>query len=446
MSKRSFQGLALLTRRSAALNQRKVSVRPFSIFPGVLSSFENMKVWRKDFLVQHGQDKISSRSFSKFYKSNNNEHQYKDGDDVFGEALDHSVDLEHARPGDVINVPYELTINSSFRDFWQSAFYSHDRINTSTPFARKLGFQDQVMPFSLMLFLCGSMSHADNATVQVGFKNAIYHWPVFAGDTMRKKFIVKSVRSSSNNKFSIFTFFCELSNQRDTVVFTADKTMIFPFPVSECETEFPVTPPVKQLEDHLVSRADSLGELGSHSLQAFRPGQLLFHSMVRPLSGGHSMQLASMARLTHERHFNNRKYNREEMYIPGGLVLGLTFSSAARDLHEVLHDELLECSYINNLHPWDTVSAFTFIKSMDENITGDLESLHIRTIGVKNMDLVEELKGKPIPLDLLTKSTLRTKAVETICKDKIPELSKKIVSIVDRKILRQSPKQEAFLL
>ena len=69
--------------------------------------------------------------------------------------------------GEVIDIPYELTISPAFRDQWQSAFYSHDRLNTSTPFARKLGFQDQVLPFSLMLFLAGSMSHADSATVQV---------------------------------------------------------------------------------------------------------------------------------------------------------------------------------------------------------------------------------------------------------------------------------------
>mgnify|MGYP001113887130 CR=1 FL=1 len=79
----------------------------------------------------------------------------------------------------------------SLRDFWQSAFYSHDRINTSTPFARKLGFQDQLLPFTLMLFLTGSMSHADAAKVQVGFKNAVYHWPGFAGDTFKKRFKIK---------------------------------------------------------------------------------------------------------------------------------------------------------------------------------------------------------------------------------------------------------------
>ena len=97
---------------------------------------------------------------------------------VSGEIRDNVIDLKKTRPGDVINIPYELTISNSFKDFWHSAFYSQDRINTSTPFCRSLGLQDQVMPFSMMLFLTGSMSHAyDYAKIESGYKNAIYHWP-----------------------------------------------------------------------------------------------------------------------------------------------------------------------------------------------------------------------------------------------------------------------------
>lgn len=33
------------------------------------------------------------------------------------------------------------------RDFWQAAFSTHDRINTSTPFARQMNLQDQVRAF-----------------------------------------------------------------------------------------------------------------------------------------------------------------------------------------------------------------------------------------------------------------------------------------------------------
>lgn len=53
------------------------------------------------------------------------------------------------------------------------------------------------------------------------------------------------------------------------------------------------------------------------------------------------------------------------MYVwTGGLVLGLTLSSSARDLHEVLHEELIECSFINHVHPWGTDTRHPSQKSI----------------------------------------------------------------------------------
>lgn len=117
--------------------------------------------------------------------------------------LDLARDFRTARPGDVITPPYELTVSDAMQDFWQSAFHNQDRISTSTPFARKIGLQDRVLPFGLMLFLTGGMTHADAAKVQVGFDNAIYHFPAFAGDTFTKRFTVKSVRNTSDGHHTV---------------------------------------------------------------------------------------------------------------------------------------------------------------------------------------------------------------------------------------------------
>ena len=62
--------------------------------------------------------------------------------------------------------------------------------------------------------------------------------------------------------------------------------------------------------------------------------------------------------------------------------MGLTTSLASRDLHEVLYEELLECSFPNNLAPGDTVGALTFIKSLEEHLSGDIECITVRTIGI----------------------------------------------------------------
>lgn len=195
---------------------------------------------------------------SQFYKIQETASPKDSKQSIVGEVIDHSIDLKSVRPGDVIDVPYEMTISHSLRDFWQSAFYSHDRINTSTPFARSLNIQDQVIPFGLMLFLAGSMSHADQAKLQTGFKNAKYLWPAFAGDTLKKKFIIRSLRSTSDGQNSIFTIDCEVTNQRGIVVFTCEKTMLFPFIVPPSEVVVDTSTPNMAFLEHLIEQAETL--------------------------------------------------------------------------------------------------------------------------------------------------------------------------------------------
>lgn len=367
--------------------------------------------------------------------------------EVVGEVIDHAVPLINARPGDHVDVPYEVTVSPSMRDFWQSAFYTHDRINTSTVFARHLGLQDQIVPFSLMLFLAGSMSHADHAKAQTGYRNAKYHWPAFAGDTFRKRFTIQSLRTTSDGRRSIFNILCELRNQRDRIVFTTEKTMLFPFkvPGSSVTSESPPDPGSDFL-DHLIKQTETLQDIGSQTLVSLRPGQLILHTLARPLSETHMMQLATLGRLTHERHFNTRQFKRSELFVPGGQVFGLTTALASRDLHEVLYEELLECSFPNNLHPGETVGALTYVGELEEHVSGDVEAINIRTFGVKNTDIARTLASRPLPAELFRGKHLRPAALEEVLKKHCPELAKVVVCVADRRIYRQSPKQVPFLL
>jgi hypothetical protein len=134
------------------------------------------------------------------------------------------------------------------------------------------------------------------------------------------------------------------------VVFTGEKTMMFPFhvvPPSDAEMARPQSAWGDDFLEHLVSHADILQSLESQTLSSLRQRQLIIHTLTRPLSETHAMQLASLARLTHERHFNTRLFRKEELLVPGGLVLGLTCSLASRDLHEVLFESLSECLFPN---------------------------------------------------------------------------------------------------
>lgn len=369
---------------------------------------------------------------------------------VKGEILDLAVDLRTSRPGDTIDSPYELTISESMYDFWSCSFHSQNRISTSRPFARRLGLQDKVLPFSLVLFLTSSMTHADAAKVQVGFGQSIYHWPAFAGDTFTKSFRVESIRNTSDGNHSIFHILCSLKNQRGRVCMTSDKRMIFEFPVPESSVVSTPTPdPSHQLfRDHLLGKSHILhDELGSQSLAPLFAGQLIYHTMNRSITLSQSQQLASLARLTHPRHFDTRRYDPlTEIYVPGGLVLGLTMSASSRDLHEILHEEIINVSFINNLHPGNVVSAITYVQKLDDTLPGDLESLVVRTFGIKNLDVVKELDNVPLPLELFEGEPRKPKEIEKICKQRCPKLSNKIVVVTDRQILRQASRREIFLL
>ena len=389
---------------------------------------------------------FSNADKSRFYKAGVG---VDDSAQIKGVIVDTAADLKKARPGDIIEVPYELTVSTAFRDFWQSAFYSHDRINTSTPFARNLGLQDQPLPFSLMLFLAASMSHADEAKIQTGFSRGIYHWPAFAGDTFKKRFVIQKLRNTSDGNNSVVDIHCEISNQRDVLVFSCAKQMMFPFKVPSSSVEVDATQNSSASEEflnHLIKMSETLHRMGSQTLVGLRPGQLILHTLARPLSLTHSMQLATLGRLTHERHFNTRLYRADELVVPGGLVLSLTTSLASRDLHEVLYEELLECTFPNETTPGDCLGAMSFVLSRDEHMSGEMEVVHVRTIGIKNIDVPKVLADKVLPNNLFISEIQKPRDLEEMLKKFCPELSRSVVCIADRKIYRQTPKQIPFLL
>jgi hypothetical protein len=248
----------------------------------------------------------------------------------------------------------------------------------------------------------------------------------------------------------------------------AEKRMLFEFSVPESNTTIPKKKKKKKddddddivnvhlFRDHLLSKSHTLcQQLQSHSLADLHPGQLLLHSLNRSLTFTQSQQLSSLARLTHEKHFDSRKYDTaSEVLIPGGLVLGITMSASARDFHELLHEEILNVHYVNSLHPGNMVGAISYIQKVEE-AAGDLQVVTVRTLGIKNMDVKKDLQGVDLPLELFVEhgeaasaggGGLMAKDIQQLCKTKCPLLYNKIVVQVDRRILRQARKQEVFLL
>lgn len=247
------------------------------------------------------------------------------------------------------------------------------------------------------------------------------------------------------SSFQIIQFTCDLINQRGRTCMRADKRLLFEFPVAESKAIARPNPEAPLFRNHVLSKAAVLGE--SHSLAPLREGQLILHTMHRSLSQSQSQQLASLARLTHERHFDTRKYEKEELLIPAGLVLGLVMSAASRDLHEILHEEILHASYANSLHPENSVGAISYVQRVDgDSAPGDLEIVNVRTIGLKNINVKRDLDGVEFPLELFRGDVMLPKELERVCKTLCPILTNKIVVIMDRRIVRQSSSREGIFL
>jgi len=87
------------------------------------------------------------------------------------------------------------------------------------------------------------------------------------------------------------------------------------------------------------------------------------------------------------------------------------------------------------------------VRNLEEHLSGDIEALHIRTIGIKNMDVQRALANMELPLQLFTSEEIpRPAALEDLLKKTCPDLSKQIVCIADRIIYRQAPQHAPFLL
>ena len=93
----------------------------------------------------------------------------------------------------------------------------------------------------------------------------------------------------------------------------ADKRALFQFTIPESSqssassqplrlTPFP--PDAKLFRDHLLSKSQTLREFTSHSIVNVREGQFMLHSLTRCLTFTQSQQLASLAKLTREKHFD----------------------------------------------------------------------------------------------------------------------------------------------
>jgi 2-methylfumaryl-CoA hydratase len=303
---------------------------------------------------------------------------------VTGSHHSHSLNLAMASIGQTIEVPYDTTIGDSEQVMWRSTFQVHDRLFTSTPYAQSLNLPNHILPFYMILFKAISMGHVDEEreVLDIGFDNATYIRPAYPGDTIKQQFTIKHLKNTSNGKNTLVVVGCELFNQRQQLIFSVDKTMLFPnisAPASNLSAP-PKTapaPPRSHLLSHILYNSDNLST--TNNLAILTEGQLVLHSVSRPIGPAANMALSTLFRWTHPSIFNLRRYKDEELLVPGGLILAASISASSRGLFETLNESLESCVFLNKVSPVDLIGAVSYVQSI-KNIKDGIEELKVITV------------------------------------------------------------------
>jgi len=135
---------------------------------------------------------------------------------------------------------------------------------------------------------------------------------------------------------------------------------------------------------------------------------------------------------------NLGRFKEHELVLSGGTVVAQTISAASRELFEVLYEELISCRFLNRVAPNETIGAMSYIETV-EQLSGGLEELTVVTLGLRETDVMTELKNVDVPEKLFTHSWQTRHDLEEYIRTHCPFFVGKVAVVATRKIIRQAP-------
>lgn len=355
----------------------------------------------------------------------------------------YGLDLETAAPGQILESPYEITIDEAWRLQWQSVFPTSSRLTTSREYAASCGFDAIPVPPAMLLnmTLCFSVEpFSQSCRLHLGLEDARQEKPVAYGDTLRSFTRVDGLANTSRGDASVIHTTHILVNQRDERVFSLKKRSYYdPLPATHRETTAASPPGQESLfqapPTTLIDHFSGVATFPTAPSPEWKVGSLILHPMVRPLGWSENLALSTIYRNTHPIHWDAQRYGRDGIVVCGGFVQSLIFAAADRELKQVLDDTLLHSSHVNTVAPEDRLGAISRILEV-EVLSDRLERITVKTLGLKNVDVARELTDTDIPEALLTLDPRKPSEIEAICAESCPVLSNRIAMQATRSLLR----------
>ncbi len=367
-------------------------------------------------------------------------------DGVTGRTLSYGFDHNNVFIGKIICSAMEITLDESWTSSWHSLVPTLNPLETSKPYARQLGLEEQLVPYHLLINLALCMlveCYSESCIYHLSVEDVIYDKAVYAGDTLRTILIIDDVRETSKGLSSVVETRVVMVNQRDERVLAMKRKSLFPTlkttntPENYTHefSEYFESRAKQRLGKKLIQSAQSINRNQQFDLQRFEQNELILHSLVRPVGLSTSVAYSNLFKNTHPLHINNARYATKELAVSGGFIMPIILGAAQRDFKESIHERILETKHINPVNHEESLGAFSYI--LDSKRAGGIEELTIRTFGVKNTDVERELVGMKIPLSLLRTDKIKPSELESICRQECPELASLICMRIDWKLWRK---------
>lgn len=390
---------------------------------------------------------------------------YMDGDEFLGAPIIKKFKLEHERevyiprsrdskgirprtfkygarpedlhPGRVFRSKHEVTLDTSWITHWQSLVPTFNPIDTSGPFCAQLGLKDRLVPYHLLinLSLCLAVeSFSESCLFHLGISNVVYEKPMYTGDTLKTEVRVVGLKKTANDKFSVVTTKLLAFNQWDEVVLSMDRKSLFRPLLHEGVSEERLRHTVVEgLKSHVLRKSAGITPLADQN--EFVPGEVIAHSLVRPMGISANVNHSLLHKNTHPLHINTSRFAVNDLVVSGGFVMPMVVGAAMRDLKYAVHEKILSTQHINPLKPEESLGAYSFVVSSKKE--GSHECLTLRTFGVKGIDPDFDLAQLRIPHELVDGTPRKPKEIETICHEQIPELAGRICVLIEWQMWRK---------
>jgi citrate lyase beta subunit/acyl dehydratase len=360
-----------------------------------------------------------------------------------GRVPQYGLDLENVRRGAIMECPVEVTVDAGWRTLWQASFPSSSRIHSSAEYARGWGLEDTALPFGLLLnlTLCLAVEpFSESCRLHLGLEDAHQEATATIGDTLRGYVRVDSLSNTSRGDASVIRTTHILVNQRGERVFRLSKDSYYDAVRVECGREERPDPAQAALFDDSSAPGHREQLLACDSppvgpLAPLQEGEVILHPPVRPIGISENLLLTTLFRNTHPLHFDTQHFGEDGLIVCGGFVQALAHACSERELRPVLDERLVRSHHVNPVAPGERVGAISRVLSV-RPVSEHLEEVRVHTLGLRQVDVLGELAGVPIPAELFDPAPLKPSAIQAICRDHCPQLEGKIALRALRVILR----------